>query len=299
MKLSEEDIAILNSSKVILSFSGGKDSTACGLILEENNIPFQPVFMDTGWEHPVVLEYIRQEIEPRWGRVEIIKSHKYPGGMAEIINKKGIFPSRRIRWCTEELKIKPWRRYLKSLDGPVVSVVGIRRQESKSRSAAKRWEYDPKTDADVFRPLVDLSFDDVIRIHQDKNMPPNPLYLHGAERVGCFPCIFSRKSEVELLSRLWPERIEEISKMEKELTERRIQKDPSASTKATFFGERSAVIGSGDINSVVEWSKTARGGRQLALFNHSAQDGCTRWGMCESPMAREDAVKIGGEDEAD
>jgi hypothetical protein len=37
------------------------------------------------------------------------------------------------------------------------------------------------------------------------------------------------------------------------------------------------------IDKVVDWSRTARGGRQRELFAASAADeGCMRWGMCET-----------------
>jgi len=37
---------------VLVSVSGGKDSTAAALFLKEMGIPFQAVHCDTGWEHP-------------------------------------------------------------------------------------------------------------------------------------------------------------------------------------------------------------------------------------------------------
>ena len=291
-RLSDDDRRILLASRVLLSFSGGKDSTACALILEENEIPFDLVFLDTGFEHPAVLDYIKQEIEPRFGTVRVLKSERFPGGMIEAIERKGIFPSRRIRYCTDELKIKPWRKFLKSIDEPCVSVLGIRREESKARAGARRWGYDPKTDSDVFKPLVEFSFEDVVNIHKEKNMAPNPLYLQGVERVGCFPCIFARKSEIELMGRIWPERVDQIADLERRLTLRRSKKEAGPVHPASFFGDRSSAVGAEDIKTVVEWSRTVRGGRQLALFNESASSGCMRWGFCESPMADPSFVTV-------
>lgn len=40
-------------------------------------------------------------------------------------------------------------------------------------------------DCEVWRPLLTWSYDDVIEIHQAFGIKPNPLYLKGAERVGC------------------------------------------------------------------------------------------------------------------
>jgi tRNA(Ile)-lysidine synthase TilS/MesJ len=42
----------LAGRRVVVSVSGGKDSASMCLLLKELGIPFEMVFMDTGWEHP-------------------------------------------------------------------------------------------------------------------------------------------------------------------------------------------------------------------------------------------------------
>jgi 3'-phosphoadenosine 5'-phosphosulfate sulfotransferase (PAPS reductase)/FAD synthetase len=291
--LPDSEIETLRDSRVVLSMSGGKDSTACALILEKHNIEFERVFMDTGWEHPILYKYIETVLEPRFGPVTRLKSSKYPGGMVDLVRQKKMFPNRMARFCTQELKIFPFAEWVNSQEDAVVSVVGIRRQESGSRSTAERWGFDEALDIDVFRPLVDHSFDDIIAMHQEGDIPPNPLYLQGAERVGCYPCIFARKSEVDQVAKAWPGRIDEIAALEVELTEsaRGRAENPETIRHRTFFHSRSGE-GATSISDVVQWSKTGRGGRQYRLFDLTAKDGCTRWGMCESPLADSELVKI-------
>lgn len=357
--LSEGDLRRLKDSRVIVSMSGGKDSTACALLLERHGVEFDAVFMDTGWEHPAIYDYIHDVLEPRFGTIQILKSAKYPGGMDELVRKNGIFPDAKARFCTRELKLVPFNNYLERLDEDAIYVVGIRRQESKSRANASRWDYDEKTDCDVFRPLVEHSFDDVIRMHQEGGIPPNPLYLQGATRVGCFPCVFAKKSEVDQVAKLWPKKIDQIEKLETDLenaVREKYQNDEEYRKKAdakirrllaymtvikpagvsaenwkllkkgeyqldaeteskytavlniekshpdflrarnsffkrTYFRDR-AGLQSPTIREIVEWSKTSLGGRQYQLFDLGAQDGCLRWGMCESPLADEELVKI-------
>lgn len=291
--LRPEEIETLINSRVVLSMSGGKDSTACALLLEKHNIPFERVFMDTGWEHPILYQYIETVLEPRFGPVTRIKSEKFPNGMVDLVRYKKMFPSRLFRFCTQELKVFPFEEWVKAQDDAVVSVVGIRRQESGARSEAKRWAFNESLDIDIFRPLVDHDFDDIIEMHRQGDIPPNPLYLQGAERVGCYPCIFARKSEVDQVARAWPGRIDEIAALEEELTQKAKQRsdDPESVHPRTFFHARNGT-GATSIKEVVEWSKTAFGGRQFKLFDMSAQDGCTRWGMCESPLASSELVKI-------
>ena len=271
--------------------SGGKDSTACALLLERHGIEFERVFMDTGWEHPALYDYLSDVLEPRFGPITRIKSEKHPGGMKDLIRARGMFPSGKIRFCTYELKVKPFHRWVEAQDGPVVSVLGIRRSESATRATAERWRYDEALDIDVFSPLVDHTFEDIISMHHEGGVVPNPLYLQGSSRVGCFPCIFSRKSEIEQLDKLWPDRVAEIAELESEITTAARQRNPEAERR-TFFSNRSAALGTPGIVSMVEWAKTTHGGRQLKLFDLTSQDGCTRWGMCESPLASSELVTI-------
>ena len=45
--------------KAVLSFSGGKDSTALYLLALEQGVDFLPVFADTGHEHELTYDYVR------------------------------------------------------------------------------------------------------------------------------------------------------------------------------------------------------------------------------------------------
>ena len=51
--------------KNVVSFSGGKDSTALLLWAREHLERFETVWMDTGWEHPLTygyVDYIDEEV---------------------------------------------------------------------------------------------------------------------------------------------------------------------------------------------------------------------------------------------
>jgi 3'-phosphoadenosine 5'-phosphosulfate sulfotransferase (PAPS reductase)/FAD synthetase len=130
----------------VLSFSGGKDSTALYLLAMElgqkHGFPFLPVFADTGNEHPATLDYVR-DLPGRTGgpairwvkadfagdiaRKRTFVAERWPehGVPAERVARalevlrptgvpfldlclvKGRFPSRRAQFCTGELKIAP------------------------------------------------------------------------------------------------------------------------------------------------------------------------------------------------
>jgi 3'-phosphoadenosine 5'-phosphosulfate sulfotransferase (PAPS reductase)/FAD synthetase len=73
----EGELAWLNGRPLFASLSGGKDSTALGLWLRAQGVQFTPVFMDTGWEHPVTYEYIESVLVPLFGEFVVLRNEKY------------------------------------------------------------------------------------------------------------------------------------------------------------------------------------------------------------------------------
>lgn len=263
------------------------------LLLKKAGIPYRAANMDTGWEHASTYQYL-VDIQKVIGPIEFLKSDAFEG-LVDLIRKKGMFPSRVIRFCTLELKIKPFEKFLKGLDDEPVNAVGIRAQESRSRSTMPEWEWNDRLDCEVWRPLIDWSYEDVIKLHQDEGVTPNPLYLDAsAERVGCWPCIFAQKTEIRSVADLDPERIELIAALEVELWDAYAARceargeEPDEESRPTFFHKRSNMVVRGEtrpwpIHEAVAWAKTEHGGQQLSMFSPDyARDGCMRWGMCGS-----------------
>jgi 3'-phosphoadenosine 5'-phosphosulfate sulfotransferase (PAPS reductase)/FAD synthetase len=313
----KEIIARIGERRVIVSLSTGKDSVACSLYLTELGIDHDRIFLDTRWEHTAVerhLDYLRTKLGP-------ITSLSVPLSMIDLIRKKGMFPSRARRFCTEELKTFPARDYLNArMDAgeDVINAVGIRRQESDERARMPEWEWMDGFDCEVWRPLVDWKLDDVIGIHKRHAVRPNPLYLMGMERVGCWPCINSNKGEVRKIADLDPARIDELRQLEAEIGVKARARYDARLAKYELGGL--AALGKRDkdllldddgnvkpfsppyffrsplkeeggkcwpIDRVVAWSRTKFGGRvedrqaDLLAFG-GINDGCMRWGLCET-----------------
>lgn len=138
---------------------------------------------------------------------------------------------------------------------------------------------DPKLSADHKRLIADKARD-------RGNLPANPLYFMGAARVGCFPCIMSRKQEIRAMARFRPERIEEIEREEERIDSTffgpRFVPDSHKSKKVLVSDGR--IVGVPTIRDVVRWSRTRRGGRQYEFdfdLYDDAGSACRVGGHCE------------------
>lgn len=309
----------LDGRRVVASISGGKDSAAMSLYLHELEIEHDRVFLDTGWESQKTYDYLRGPLTDKLGPITEVRA---PHQMVHLILRKGMFSSRVRRFCTQELKVFPMIRYLNTLiDEGVdpVNAVGIRRGESLARSRMVEWEVSKDFPCETWRPLLHWSERDVIDIHKRHGLAPNPLYLEGASRVGCWPCVFARKAEIRHIAETDPERIDLIRRLEQRVAARAAARyaergetfESLGYAEPSWFQSPMTVKrpceqcgGSGEddgatcktcngrgtrrsgepwpIDKVVAWARTSHGGRQLELFAAPEREqGCARWGMCE------------------
>jgi 3'-phosphoadenosine 5'-phosphosulfate sulfotransferase (PAPS reductase)/FAD synthetase len=276
----------LKDERLVVSVSGGKDSTAMCLHLFENGYTkddFDRVFMDTGWEAQTTYAYL-DELESTVGKIirlklnvqvkkedeKLVQHYEdrlgFESPFLRLVFQYNSFPSNIVKWCTRRLKIEPIKKYYESLDYDFVNVVGIRREESKRREQMVELEWNDGFDCYVWRPLINWTVEEVIKIHQRFGLRPNNLYLNGFQRVGCYPCINSNKKEIKHLSK---ERIALIRDLENVITQRRETLNKST---ATFFKKTK-------IDDAVSWSNTSYGGKQFELFDVS-EPTCVKWGMC-------------------
>lgn len=271
----------------VVSLSGGKDSAAAALALREAGLDFRLVFADTGWEAPETYAHL-DVLERHLGAIARVG---HPGGMVDKIRHRAGFPARLQRWCTRELKIKPlraWHEELEAREGvETVCVVGVRAEESERRAKMAAFEDDEMWGGWMWRPILSWPVADVVAIHHRHGIPMHPHYLRGHGRVGCWPCIYSSKEELRLLAEHDPARIDQIRDLEAEVTALRAERNAEkpgryAHGQATFFQTRTpgTVM---DIDAVVTWARTDKGGRQLPLLDPDPTGGCFRWGMCEPP----------------
>lgn len=175
---------------------------------------------------------------------------------------KGRFPSTKVRFCTQYLKVIPIAEqvYFPLFDEghEITSWQGVRAAESPARAKMPEREDTPEG-YEVYRPLINWSAADVFKMHRKHGIEPNPLYKLGMSRVGCMPCINVNKDELFEISRRFPEEIERISEWEQLVAG--ASKLQNSSFLPALEGDDKK-----NIHDWVEWSRTSRGGKNYDLI---------------------------------
>lgn len=252
--------------------SGGKDSTATALwLIHESGLPLNSLrfaFCNTHNEHELTYKYINDLSERfiAWSAPAITWLEPELG-FYDLAKKKQRFPAPMSRFCTQHLKVIPTRNDIAKLhaDGHDVTLYsGVRAAESAERAKIGPKGFDDGFGCYVIRPLYNIqSVDDVFAILEKYKVPRNPLYDMGAIRVGCWPCINSRKSEIRLIAEKFPERIDEIRRWEKDLNPKRFSsfyengKTPVRFRSMRHYSKRQDKwFAIPTIDDVVTWSKS-------------------------------------------
>jgi 3'-phosphoadenosine 5'-phosphosulfate sulfotransferase (PAPS reductase)/FAD synthetase len=313
-----------------VGISGGKDSTDLALwAWYESGLPREKIkmaFCDTGNEDALTyafLDMLREHFP-----IETIRPER---DFYELAKHKKRCPSRMAQFCTQHLKVIPTREHVLALQRQGLEVVrfnGVRQAEghsSNDRGRAEAWEWHDGDLHWIHRPILHHTIDQVWDMHRrylsidrvcqvvadDPTMDPdrklqvierlrlegiprNPLYVMGASRVGCYPCINSRKGELRALAKFRPERIEFLEDKEHWVGEgsRVGYSSFFARTKiplhlrsveiTTIKGEAMQVA---SIRDVVDWAQTAHGGRQYDMQFEDDDlpraSACDIGGLCE------------------
>ncbi len=184
-----------NFDRVIVPWSGGKDSTACLLLALKafRKDVVCPIYVDTGLDYTLnrlYIEYVSKllNIDAIVERIDIGK----------FIDSKGL-PTHDARWCTR-LKLKALKKAISRVSSNPLIIVGDRDSESIYR---------------LQRPPVRV-YENVIQVAPLKlwssimiqyylllnKIPLNPLYTLGFYRLGCYICPAYRYYELDLAEKV-------------------------------------------------------------------------------------------------
>ncbi|TFH06706.1 MAG: phosphoadenosine phosphosulfate reductase, partial [Candidatus Thorarchaeota archaeon] len=189
---------------LVVGFSGGKDSLAAYLVVEEATGKSPPIFfMDTGLELPETIQFIKSFAEKRG--VEII-GEKAGDQFWESIDIFGP-PARDFRWCCKVLKLGPAATSIAEMIGSeTLSFMGQRKLESFQRSIESRVSENPWVPGQIsVNPIQNWNALEVWLYTFQKNEDFNPLYNRGYHRMGCYLCPASPLAELESLRETHPE----------------------------------------------------------------------------------------------
>lgn len=192
----------------ILSLSGGKDSAALAVFMKDKVSDIEYVFCDTGKELEETYEFLKK-LEVYLGK-PITYLRNEERGFDELLHaRRGFLPSPQVRWCTEQLKIKPFEKYIG--DTTCYNYIGIRADENRKGYISTKPNIIPKY------PFIEAGIrkDDVVRILEDSGLGL-PRYYDWRSRSGCFFCFFQQKAEWVGLFENHPDLFEEAMKYERE-----------------------------------------------------------------------------------
>jgi 3'-phosphoadenosine 5'-phosphosulfate sulfotransferase (PAPS reductase)/FAD synthetase len=252
--------------------SGGKDSTATALwCIHESGYPLDSLrfsFCDTHNESPLTYQYMR-DLSDRfvaWGAPAIVTLEP-ERGFYDLAKHKTRFPSAKARFCTQELKVIPTRKDIErlfQLGHEVLLHSGVRRDESAGRRNLPQRDKNTLATGfpcEVFRPFIDATSRDVFEYLRRFDVEPNPLYKHGARRVGCFPCVMSRKREIAMIADKFPEEIDKRATWEEDLgaTFFGPNRTPRRWASKSVTNKQGELIQIATIRDVVAWAHTGKG----------------------------------------
>lgn len=179
---------------VVLSFSGGKDSTVTAdLAVKALSEPsLVHIFGNTTLEFPLTIEYAERFRENNPKAIFRIAKNREQD-FYEVCKDIGP-PARMMRWCCSMFKTGPITRVLNRYyrDKNILTFYGIRKCESVSRSKYNRVEDDAESikiqKQKVASPIFNWQDIDIWLYLLGENVDFNDAYRIGYDRVGCWCC---------------------------------------------------------------------------------------------------------------
>ena len=153
-------------------------------------------FSDTGKELPETYEFL-DRLEAFLGK-EIVRLNMDPDPHTNrdfdhwLTVYKGLLPSSQVRWCTIDLKIKPFEEYVG--EDKAYHYIAIRADEDRiGYKPPKISSLNNITPKYPFKE-DDITKEDVYQILEESGVGL-PDYYNWRTRSGCYFCFFQRKSE--------------------------------------------------------------------------------------------------------
>ena len=205
----------MKEQKHIVSFSGGKDSTAMLLKMVELNMQIDEIiFLDTGVEFPDMYNHIKKVEEYIGRKITVLRNEKglFEYWLLHHVKTRGKYKGQqgyswadhRARWCTAMLKVQVSNKYIKSKykDYQVILYQGIAVDETE--------RLDRKSGSEIGSivryPLAEwnMTEQDALNYCYSKGFDWNGLY-EKFKRLSCFCCPLQSLKELRVLYTDYPD----------------------------------------------------------------------------------------------
>lgn len=202
----------------VLGISGGKDSAALAVYMRQNHpdLDLEYFFTDTGKELPEVYEFLGR-LEGFLGK-PILRLNPDRDFDFWLTEYKNFLPSPQTRWCTRQLKIKPFEEWLRpalKAGEKINSYVAIRSDEDYREGYIS-----PQDNLRVHLPFRSAGIDKaaVTELLEAAGVGL-PDYYRWRSRSGCTFCFYQQKIEWARLLDEHPDAFEEAKSYEKNALE--------------------------------------------------------------------------------
>lgn len=197
-----------DSEHIVVSFSGGKDSTVTADLAVKglSNPSLVHIFGNTTLEFPSTTEYAYRFRDEHPQAIFQI-AQNYEQVFLDVCEDIGP-PARMMRWCCSMFKTGPITRVINSLyrNQQILTFYGIRKSESVSRSKYNRIEDSSESvkiqQQTVASPIFFWKDIDIWLYIISENIDFNEAYRLGYDRVGCW-CCPNNNQRAQFLSRIY------------------------------------------------------------------------------------------------
>lgn len=209
---------MMPNERHVLGLSGGRDSAALAVYMRQYfpELDVEYFFTDTGKELPEVYEFLGL-LEGFLGK-PILRLNPDRDFDFWLKQYKNFLPSPQTRWCTRQLKLKPFEEWIRPAVDAGVSVysyVAIRADENYREGYASK-----SNNLQVVLPFRQAGIDKagVLELLENSGLGL-PRYYDWRTRSGCTFCFFQQKIEWVRLLEHHPDAFEEAKSYEKNALE--------------------------------------------------------------------------------
>ena len=198
---------------IVISFSGGKDSSAMLATIMENYPKAKKyvVMADTGFEHDDAIEWSKKIVESFGLTLNVVQAIWKDGTTKTfqgMVRNRKKFPSSSCRQCTSDLKRDPIYKWIRNnvKETIIINAMGLRADESRNRASKDHCSFNERLSTKLIKgsrkrtafdwlPIHTWTTDEVISYLADKDIELHPAYSY-LPRFSCRLCILMRTQDI-------------------------------------------------------------------------------------------------------